>query len=492
MSGSEENKLNKKLLVLEINEIPWRLIDRFKNHPKLSNIKKFFEGSKTYTTVITDVKRDLDEAKLVRGKSREGKDIVIDSGELSPWITWPTFHRGISSNEHQIKFLGQDISTFKGKAIWQDFIDRGYNIGVCGSLQSWPPLYPGNNGFYVPDTFAHDERCIPNYLEIFQRFNLDQVQKNGLVVRQKELLSKEFFQLIFLLPRLGITFSTLIQSFTQLLMELTNKNHLARRTTFQCILFWDIFKSLYSVQDPPAFSSFFTNHVASLMHRYWHDIFPEDFKDFKVIRKSEHLSAILFGLEILDNIFKDAMSFLEKNPDITLVFATSMGQDTIQYSSYEGFSAELENINKLFKIIGINPNDYKPLLAMVPQVAIEVKDPIIRKQINKALNSCFTSSGKRLFSVDEMGNSVSITIHNPTYDDATSEVFTYNLGNNKSKTIEWNLAGIKMHKLDVATAYHTPEGILAIYGKGINPDDSRKKIDLTECKSILLELAFSQ
>ena len=46
----------------------------------------------------------------------------------------------------------------------------------------------------------------------------------------------------------------------------------------QPILSFDLyFKCLNKYQ--PDFSTFFSNHVAGIIHRYWRDIFPEDFID---------------------------------------------------------------------------------------------------------------------------------------------------------------------------------------------------------------------
>ena len=485
-----KSQLARKLLLLEINEIPWRLIDKFKNHQLLPNIKTFFDNSKTYTTILLPISKKISELKTVKGLSKENKKILIDSEELSPWVTWPTFHRGISSSEHKIKFLGQDITTFKGKPIWQEFLDAGCNIGICGSLQSWPPVYPGKEGFYIPDTFAHDENCYPEYIKSLQRFNLDQVQRNGLVIRKEGLLSKELAKFLFSISKFGLTFKTLLKIVTQLINENFNKNYLVRRVGFQSIILWDVFKSLYDIKSPPAISTFFTNHVASIMHRYWHDVFPEDFNNLYKDKKRIHYRTMLFALKIIDDIIRDAMDFCKSNPDIAVVFATGMGQDAIQYTEYEGYSAEIEEVDKLFNVIEINKNEYKMLIAMVPQVALEVPSETVRDKIKKSLSNCITVNLKPLFSVDEMGNTLSITIHNPTAADADAGVFLFTKSEKEKIDIKWDFAGIKIHKLEPTTGYHIPEGILAIYGDGIKSDSSREKIELTKCKSLLMRLAF--
>src|SRR5690349_12704812 len=111
------------VLLLEINEVPWRMIDRAMANARFGTIRRFFNASKTYTTISRD------------------------KGELSPWITWPSLHRGMSNTEHGIQNLGQDVATFRGTPIWDEYRARGLDIGVCGSLQSWPPRDPGPGGF---------------------------------------------------------------------------------------------------------------------------------------------------------------------------------------------------------------------------------------------------------------------------------------------------------------------------------------------------------
>lgn len=491
--SSVSSKLRRKILLLEINEIPWRVIDKFKNDNRFTNINLFFSKSKNFTTIVTDINQNPPTEKLVHGLSRDNVPVVINSDELSPWVTWPAFHRGMSSKNHKIKFLGQDVSTFQGKPIWQEFLERGHSIGLCGSLQSWPPLNPGDGGFYIPDTFAHNEKCIPEYVEPFQKFNLDQVQKNGLVIREKGSFSPELFGLLTSLPKLGLTANTVLKIVSQIALEVFNKKHIARRPVFQCVLFWDIFKKLYNVNNPPAFSTFFTNHFASLIHRYWCDIFPEDFDgDINTKNKLSHYEIVMYGLKIIDEMLGEVIQFCGINPDIAVVFASSMGQDAIKYTAFEGYSAELENIDKLFSWFNIKKNEYKPQLAMVPQFAIEVLNPKVKEKIVNSVNGCFTVSGNKLFTVEEAGNTLSITIHTPPLCDIEAGEFMYKADDKTRQNISWQESGIIMHKLDAATGYHVPEGIMAFYGRDIKPDDSRKNIELSNCKTILLDLAFER
>ena len=448
------------ILLLEINEVPWRLIDHYRQHPALPSLRRFFANSETYSTQ------------------------TVDSGELSPWITWPTFHRGMPQTEHQIQFLGQDPMTFKGTPIWEEFRKQGHSIGICGSLQSWPPIDPGANGFYVPDTFAHDAACIPSYIEPFQRFNLRQTNENGRVISEAGLINRDFFSLMASLPRLGITPQSIFKIVKQLIGERFNRDLTARRPTFQTIVLWDIFKALYHPKRAPAFSTFFTNHVASAMHRYWHHVFPEDFGETYQGQKLPHQETMLFAMAELDRILGDAMAMREANPELILIFASSMGQAAKVWGKFNGYAFAISDIPALMATAGLSAGQFTPLLAMVPQVAVEVPDLSHREALKKALRQFKTYSGKDLFLVDEISKSISISIITPRIPDIEAGELVY-----QGARIKWKQAGIQAHRVEVGTAYHVPEGALAIFGNNAVPSDLRASILATEAKDLIMTLA---
>ncbi len=458
------------LLLLEINEVPWRVVDKFKSEPRFRNLGKFFSGAATFTTITVD-----------------------KPGMLDPWVTWPSLHRGMDNSAHNVKNLGQDPDTFKGTPIWEEFRKQGLPIGIFGSFQSWPPKDPGGSGFYIPDTFAHDEACIPKYIEPFQKFNLGQVARNGRVIKGSSIFSSDVFRLLASLPRLGISFRTMIRLAGQLLSEIGNRQRRARRPIFQGILAWDIFKELFVPEAPPAFSTFFTNHVASIMHRYWKHIFPEDFGEKYSTEPKVHLETMNFAIEVVDEILGDAMGYCERNPDLILVFATSMGQKAILHDWHEGYEASIPILESLMTACGLKAKDYKPLLAMVPQVAIKVPDSDARTRLRKTLEGCRTQSDEKLFVVLEIGSSLSITSLTPKLRDIRAGGFMLPAdGSGKTRFISWEDAGMVMNQVEPGTAYHFPEGVMAVYGKGVTPNEERKEMRADEVKEYLMRLSGLQ
>lgn len=422
------------ILLLEINEIPWRLIDRYIDRPEYPHIRAFFAGSHHFT-------------------SR-----AVDTGELSPWVTWPSLHRGMNNEQHGIRNLGQDPSTFKGKPIWQDVREAGGSIGICGSMQSWPPIDPGPGGFYVPDTFAHDATCIPAYLNPLQAFNLEQVRNNARVVNDGLPPARNKLALMSALVRSGIRARTIYRIMAQLFGERFDSNLRLRRPIYQTVLFWDVLRKQFNAASPPAFSTFFTNHIAGVMHRYWCDVFPEDFPDRKPRIGESQEPLMHFALRVLDQMLADVLAWARANPHLVVIFASSMGQGAVHRDYHEGVEILVNELPVLMQHAGLGTDDYRLLLAMVPQVAVEVRDSVKRRTAKTLLESAATGNGERFISVQEVGVSLSISVATPSLAAIKTDCVRID-----SRELTWNAAGFRQEVIDPGTGYHIPEGTLVVY-----------------------------
>jgi len=420
------------ILLLEINEVPWRLIDRYLGRPVLPHLNRFFEQSSHFTTV------------------------AVDTGELSPWVTWPTLHRGMNNERHGIRNLGQDPATFKGKPIWADIRERGGSIGICGSMQSWPPADPGEDGFYVPDTFAHDARCVPAYLEPLQSFNLAQVRTNPRVVTGLLPSAADVLRIAFSSARSGIRLRTGMRLFGHLLHERVDSSKRAKRPVYQAVVFWDVFRKHFNPRRPPHFSTFFTNHVAGVMHRYWRDVFPEDFPAGEGRGESREW-LMQFALRVLDDILREVLDWSASNPDLVVVFASSMGQEAVHRDYHEGLDLVVEDVDLLMQQTGLRRSAYQPLLAMAPQVAVRIEDAALRDRTRAVLEAAYCGDHRRFIRVQTIGPSLSITIATPRRKELAADVFYV-----ADRRVRWAEAGIRKQEVEAGTGYHTPCGSLAV------------------------------
>jgi hypothetical protein len=445
------------ILLLEINEVPWRLLDWARDHFDLPNLEAFFQKAATYTTVSSDL------------------------GELSPWVTWPSFHRGMNNEAHGIKNLGQDVTTFRGVPIWDEYLSRGLSVGVCGSLQSWPPKPPGQGGFYVPDTFAHDDRCEPAWVEPLQRFNLAQVRINGRQVSSKIALSN--LELIPSLLKARMSPHFFLEVARQLAFERVDPVRLARRPTFQAMLYWEVFERLFDGERPPAFSTFFTNHIAGLMHRYWNHIFPEDFPEQPKSALRPHVRTFEFAFRVVDRILQQALHYQRQCPELAVVFASSMGQAAV-HRDHNGHEVVIGDVIKLLQALGLPTEDCRPLLAMVPQVAVAIESTALRTRAVDLLRRCKAMDGSKIFEVDVQGATVTIT--SLMLKRQALEAGEFQLGD--QKTVRFETAHIEVLKTEAGTGYHIPEGSLAVVANGVSPNDLRTAMPAVDAKAFLMRL----
>ena len=440
------------LLLVEINEVSWRLIEMYRQRPEFPHLNQILREAKHYKTM------------------------AVDDGELSPWITWPTFHRGIK--DHQIHYLGQDPKTYKGTPIWEEVRKRNGNLGIFGSLQSWPPQNPGENGFFVPDTFSQDESCYPESLRPIQAFNLDQVRENGRVIQGGLLSTLKKSGIVFTLLENGLRWKSIFSLAKQIISEFFNPQKKSRRSTFQTIIFWDCFRKLYNPENPPTFSTFFTNHIASLQHRYWHHVFPEDFG-----KQEKNLDAMDHAFSVLDEICEELLSYRKRNPQLTIALANSMSQGAISRPEHHGTELAVKNTKRLFTAIGLKESEFEPLLAMAPQIAVKVPGSENQRLALENLKKVRSESGVAIFIPTLVGETISVTTKTPPKKDCETEVVFF--GDSKMQMSDF---GVVPLKVDAGTAYHIPEGFLLVCGNGLKNVNPESPIPATKVKELLLEM----
>ena len=424
----------RKLIIYELNEIPQKLLEDFilsRPNSSLSYIYK--EG------VFT-------------------KTISSDIGELHPWSTWPTFYRGVDNTKHCLKFINQN-KTFADKnfpPVWDLLYRKKISIGIFGSLQSYPP--PKQNKyikFYLPDTFSPDSKSIPRELEIFQQFNLSAVNNNNGISRNIKF--KEIKNFIKCLINKLISFPTILKIISQIVKETFFKKYKIRRSLLQPIIGFDSYMN-HLKKYKPNFSTFFTNHLAGMMHRYWFDYFPEDFYNHPRKRSHFKKNSILKALEIADSQIKTLIEFAKKN-DYDVWIASSMGQDFIKREKYikELF---LKKPNKLLQSLELDISDYKFLPSMYPDINIECQNKKSIKKIINKIKNLIDSNNKQILQLryEPVGNRINLIIS------SSESLINCDYLFFKEKKFSLQELGLELFNRDQGTGYHIPDGILLAYG----------------------------
>jgi hypothetical protein len=349
--GSRQPAMQRKLILFELNEVPFRVIDDFcRDHPA-SALARCLPRCSQYETVTEDA-------------------------VLSPWVTWPTIHRGVTDALHGIGHFGQDLGKVDAKypPVWRMLSEHGVTTGVFASLHTSP--MPGDvrrYTYYVPDPFAATADCYPEDLAVFQLFNLTMSRESMRNVSNR-LPVGWALRLLKSTPGLGIRVGTLADVARQLVEERFVPWKHVRRRTYQTVLAFDVFmKQLNSTL--PRFTTFFTNHVASSMHRYWAATYPGDYEtlEYKPDWVHRYKSEIDFAMGKFDEELARLTSFVDTHPEYTLWVASSMGQAAHKGQPLRS-QVLVKDVARLMSVLGAPKGTWEERPAMAPTISVYVAD----------------------------------------------------------------------------------------------------------------------
>jgi hypothetical protein len=432
----------KKIIFYELNEISPTILKKYIDKFPNSALSQFCKVGKSYTTINKDY------------------------GPLSPWITWPTLHRGVSNELHKITDIGQNLNEVNSKFpnYFDILVSHGITTGIFGSLQTSP--LPNNFFkylFYLPDTFAGESDSFPTKLEVFQDFNLYMTSKNGKNVI-RHLPTSKVFKLLIKLPSLGISNKTVFSIVRQLLIECIKPHLIVRRRSIQSSISFDLYIELLK-NTKPMLSTFFTNHVASSMHRYWPATFPKDYEHFKMpsVWIDKYKNEIWEAMNLADNQVSRLMNFCNKNQDYCLVIASSMGQAAVQDSEHMKNQLLLVDTKRFLLFIGIPIDKWKQHLAMSPQYVFEFSEEYYLTQFVNSVHQ-FTIRDQQVKYQLMGNNAIQIEFGHLNF----SEIEQIKFNGLTINPYEVGLGIVPIQDEAGSYAYHIPQGIFMVYNGSSN------------------------
>lgn len=446
------------IILLELNEVPFKIIDQFcRWHPN---------------SVLA---RNLSRCHLY-------ETYAEDRGHLSPWVTWSTLHRGVTNERHLIHSFGQDLTETNRDfpPIWEILTANGVSSGICGTLHTYPPPKEfANYAFYLPDTFAAGSECFPDSLSLFQEFNLSMARESARNV-SSSIPWKSALQVMANASGLGFKLKTFGDVGSHLVSERVANWRKVRRRTYQSVLAFDIFmKQLETTK--PAFTSFFTNHVASSLHRYWAATFPEDYETFGYDDEwvETFRNEIDFTMSKADEFISRLIRFVNANPSYTLWIATSMGQAATEALPLET-QLYITDPTKFMQAMGLEAVEWSLRPAMLPDFNVAVS-PAKREQLKQHLDTLRIAGKPVHYKVEESGF-FNIILGQPNlYKEPP-------VADLDGRTIEFSDLGLKNVEIDDksgSSAYHIPQGCLLIY----DPRDPSLKTRAGRVQISTLDLA---
>jgi hypothetical protein len=442
--------VDKKLILLELNEVPYRVIDTYCRQRPRATLAKMLSVSKQYETVTED--------RLV----------------LDPWVSWPTLHRGVNDEEHNILHLGQVISETDEKfpPVWQLLKNQGLRVGVFGSLHSSSrPTDVREYSFYLPDYFDEVAFAHPAALTAFQELNLSMSRQSARNVTRK-IPTSSALKFIAQAPMIGLKLSTLMDSVSHLVRETFDSSLRIRRRAYQPLVTMDLFLHQLN-KTKPDFATFYTNHVAAAMHRYWGAAFPADYGDDRLDQAwiQKYGAEISFAMDKCDVMLAHLAKFIDENPEYTLMVASSMGQAAIPAVKTYRFLT-IVDISKFMASLGVPGSGWELRPAMAPCWCVVVREEY---------RDVFVSNIATLVIHDETMKRDRRPIGHMSYDERDRGFFqlwiqfdsyagpdTASVARQSVDLADLGL-GFMAHEDGVnCTAQHVPEGSLWLYGKDVS------------------------
>jgi hypothetical protein len=428
----------RRFVLFELNEVPLRVVRHFAGRHARSAFAKILETGRRWDTMTPD------------------------QGHLSPWVTWPTLHRGVASSEHHLLALGQDTidADRHFPPVWTLLARAGKRVGLFGSLHSYPlPSDLANFEFYVPDTFAAGPETKPPELSAFQRFNLRMVDRSGRNVSSELPIKEALDFLVRSLPA-GVRPSTLAKIALQVTSERIWKHRTARRRTIQSLLAFDLFRGQLHSRKPHA-AFFFTNHVASSMHRYWPATFTDDYRVTNwngswVRRFSGELD---YAMGEADQMLGEMMAFADRNPDYLILVSGSMGQAAVDEPGRQvGSEVLLRDLGRFLGQLGVK-GGWERRRTMEPTYTVVFDEADVADRFIERVATVKIAGGlikhRRL---EDRG--VEFVLGQPNVPD---EELTVTIGNRSMAPDEAGIANVRIDDEVGAAAYHVPEGMLLVY-----------------------------
>lgn len=349
-----------KVLLLELNEITWNVVDRL-----------IASHGDAYLPNFARLRR---EGAWTRQIAEE------QPPHLDPWITWVTLHTGVRREVHGAAVLEQDSGSISAPRLWDYATEGGRSVGIFGSVSAYPPRQVP--GFMVPGPFAPGNETYPKALEPIQAINRLGTSMHNRTGSGGGAMAAARSGLKVL--GMGLRPATLFGAASQLLRERLAPASRWRRVSLQPRINFDVFSKLYR-DTRPDFATFHSNHAAHYMHHYWRAWDDTGFTARSSQQEREKYGdAVPYGYRLCDTLIGEAMDLLDAST--VLIVASSMGQRPYVNDRYQEGKVivRIRDIGKLLDIIG-RDGIVESVPTMVPQWNLRIPDAARRSEVRQRL-----------------------------------------------------------------------------------------------------------
>jgi hypothetical protein len=445
-----------RLLILELNEITWDLVDPLMERGLLPNFRALAEGGVRAAPWASEQPQHLD-----------------------PWITWTTLYTGVPQEVHRLSMLEQDRETRGAPMLWDYLRDAGLRLGLFGSANSWPPQPV--DGFWVPGGFSRDFATYPRELEPIQALNIGLTRGHTAGASRPSLKS-----LAPKLLRLGLAPGTMLQAAREMAGIKLNGKTRWKMVALQPVINFDFFSRLYR-QYQPHFATFHSNHVAYYMHRFWRAMDPTPFEVPPTEEeRATYGRCVEHGYVVADRLLGRLRRLA--GPDVTLAVLSSCGQQPAvggryaedQRNGHVGLQLRIKTLLETLRIA--DRVEYSNLMA--PQWKLDFQDPALLERTARELTEAWNvTRDVPAFSVHVEGRSMRLGAHRNQDLEDTVALQTPE-GARQFKASEL----VERHAEVVKTGRHHPKGVMLMHGPAVRPGVRIEQCDNLDLAPTLLRV----
>ena len=346
----------KKILVVEINEVNFDLVEKYIAEGHLPNFKKFFTDH-GYTKTHSESNQNV----------------------LNPWVQWVTGHTGLNYEEHKVRRLG-DMQDKPYEQIWERIERMGKSVGVFVAFNAKNNLK--NPAFFLGDPWSREQRVLPKSAQwaddALKQITHDYASGRIAISSLLKLLASSARNLR-------------VKNYLRFISYL--KGYLSRkfyRALLCDLLLSDIFIRMYK-RTQPDFATCFVNGAAHVQHHYMFSskFYEGDIKNPEWFYKS--------GIDPLEEVYKlydymlgEIVNSVDDNTRIMLMTALSQEAHD-RLSIYYRLNDHAKHLDEL----GVPYTDIQPL--MTEDFIVRFKDVADAKKGQEIFESVHTQLDNDIF-----------------------------------------------------------------------------------------------
>ena len=413
---------------------------------------------------------------------RESRVLTTEAGDVPPYFLYPSqtyasLNTGVPYDRHRIHWYN-DPKPADYPLYWRILARRGYRVGLVNSLHTAPldDLVDDDHiAFLIPEVFAATPVTKPAAYRSFQQFHQQLTNENRRVAAIS--LGVREARLALQLPSLGVTPRTMLHVARIVAGAVARRVTKERLRNVPFMLTADMFMRLLS-RHAVDLAVFFTNHVASSMHRYWYALFPDErpadaYEDEWVTRYAQEIP---FSLGLFDAFIGRVRDFARATNRV-LIVNSGMGQCAHPKRNTDRASVYLvKDLGRFLATLGVPENAYKVRSAMAPHHTIEFPSAHGADQAFQTLDALDVATPRPWLNVN--GNVLTISVRQNWVD-------------RMLQSLAATPAALGLVSVDIddhGAGRHHPDGILIIdNGRAPTMDQGRLRIDYLEFAPAVLE-----